>query len=77
MNIGVYAADARAHRLPLLGGNKVYHDWTYLLGETGLLNYDQVIGEIFYFTAITVFILSFLFPLLMREYKKAKIELNL
>src|ERR1017187_4622027 len=27
VNISVYAADARAQALPLLGGNSVYHDW--------------------------------------------------
>ena len=37
INISVYAADAQAKRLPLLGGNKVYHDWDYLLREIGIL----------------------------------------
>jgi len=27
INISVYAADAQARKLPLLGGKKVYHDW--------------------------------------------------
>ncbi len=77
MNIGVYAADARTHRLPLLGGNNVYHDWTYLLNETGLLDKDQLIGQIFYFLGVAAFVVSLLMPLIMREYKQANLELNI
>ena len=33
INVSVYAADAQAQMLPLLGGNRVYHDWHYMLGE--------------------------------------------
>ena len=40
INISVYSADAQARKLPLLGGNKVYHDWHYLLGEIGIIEYD-------------------------------------
>lgn len=77
MNISVYAADARARRLPLLGGNKVYHDWTYILGELGLLNSDQEIGLMFYAMGILAFIISFLMPLIMKEYEEAEINLNI
>jgi len=31
-DVAVYAADAPFQRLPLLGGDNVYHDWAYLLG---------------------------------------------
>jgi hypothetical protein len=48
INISVYAADAQARRLPLLGGNKVYHDWHYLLNEIGLLQYDAEVGYFFF-----------------------------
>ncbi|MET1079974.1 MAG: hypothetical protein ABWY06_18325 [Pseudomonas sp.] len=47
LDIAPYMADARAGQLPLLGGNfghsspYGFHDWEYLLGETGLLAYDQ------------------------------------
>ena len=67
INISVYAADARAQKLPLLGGNKVYHDWYYLLGEIGLLEYDQVVGYIFLGFAITIFTVSVLMPLLTHD----------
>ena len=77
MNIGVYAADARARKLPLLGGNKVYHDWHYLLKEMGILNYDQVVGNLFFYFAIAVMVAGVLLPLIMKDYKESNIELNL
>lgn len=77
MNISVYAADARARQLPLLGGGKVYHDWTYLLGELGLLNSDQEAGLIFYFLGILSFILALLMPLIISEYEEVKINLDI
>jgi hypothetical protein len=42
-NISVYMADARAQRLPLVGGGE--HDWAYLLGRMGLLEYDQTLAN--------------------------------
>lgn len=39
-----YMADARAQRLPLLGGDDVIHDWNFLLGRLGLLNWDRALG---------------------------------
>lgn len=65
INISVYAADARAHKLRLLGGNKVLHDWTYLLGQTGLLELDQEVGYFFFGLAILIFMLSLLLPRIM------------
>lgn len=38
-----YLADARAQLLPLVGGGE--HDWTYLLGEWGLLQRDTEIAS--------------------------------
>ncbi|HKP71979.1 MAG TPA: hypothetical protein VJT82_03510 [Pyrinomonadaceae bacterium] len=37
LNVSVYAGDALAMQLPLLGGDDSIHDWNYLLGSTGLL----------------------------------------
>src|SRR5438034_8875264 len=42
-NISVYVKDARAEELPLVGGGE--HDWNYLLGEAGLLEQDQLVGD--------------------------------
>ena len=74
-NISVYAADARAQKLPLLGGNKVYHDWNYLLSEIGLINYDKMFGEIFILLGVTAFFVALLIPLFIKEHKE--IDLNL
>jgi hypothetical protein len=65
INISVYAADARAHRLHLLGGNKVYHDWTYLLSSLGILDFDIEVGYFFFGLAIMIFILSLVLPKIM------------
>ncbi len=67
INISVYAADARARRLHLLGGNKVYHDWHYMLGKLHLLEFDQTVGYIFVALAVLVFIVAVIMPVLMPE----------
>ena len=77
MNISVYAADAQERNIPLLGGNNVYHDWTYLLNKTGLLLYDDEIGLGFYLIGALAFILALLVPLALKEYSDSKIDLKL
>jgi hypothetical protein len=67
INISVYAADAQARRLPLLGGNKVYHDWHYLLSEIGLLHYDAEVGYFFFSIAIIIFIITLIMPLITKN----------
>jgi hypothetical protein len=67
INISIYAADARAQKLPLLGGNKVYHDWHYLLGEIGLLQYDHIVGYTFLGVAAIIFAVAVLMPLLIHD----------
>lgn len=76
MNIGVYASDARAQRLPLIGKG-TYHDWTYLLSKINLLEYDQFIGNAFYYSAIVVILISLLLPLFMRDYETANLNLKI
>ncbi|WLE98781.1 MAG: hypothetical protein QTN59_08055 [Candidatus Electrothrix communis] len=52
LDIAPYIGDARAGVLPLLGGNfghsspYGFHDWEFLLTETGLLRYDQAIARL-------------------------------
>jgi hypothetical protein len=50
MDLAPYVADARALRLPLLGGRTGAevegHDWEYLLGALGLLNQDVTLGRL-------------------------------
>jgi len=67
INISVYAADAQAQKLHLLGGNSVYHDWHYMLGEIGLLNYSAEVGYFFVVLAILIFILMLMMPLIILE----------
>ena len=67
VNISVYAADARAQALPLLGGNSVYHDWHYLLSEINMLEYDQEIGYVIYGIGIVIFLLAVFLPFIIRE----------
>ncbi len=67
INISVYAADAQARSLPLLGGNKVYHDWNYLLSEIGLLQYDAEVGYVIFSIAIIIFIITLIMPLITQD----------
>jgi hypothetical protein len=67
INISVYAADARTQALPLLGGNKVYHDWAYILSTTNLLQYDTKVGGIIFGMAIIIFFITALLPLIFQE----------
>jgi hypothetical protein len=50
MDLAPYIADARALRLPLLGGRTGAevegHDWEYLLGALGLMNHDVTLGKL-------------------------------
>jgi hypothetical protein len=57
-DVAVYAADARAGDLPLvgLGGGDPEHDWFIMLAETDLLNHDQIIGGLFRWLGIASFL---------------------
>ena len=65
LNISLYAADARAQKLPLLGGKMVQHDWAYMLGKLGLLEMDQIIGHFYVVLAIIAFIIAAVLPQFM------------
>lgn len=77
MNISVYIADARERKLPLLGGNKVYHDWTYILTEINFLSYDTTFGLILYLIAASSMVFAVFYPLFIKENKKVNLDLNL
>jgi hypothetical protein len=62
INISVYAADAQARRIPLLGGRGVIHDWHYMLGKTGMLEYDYLVGYVFVMLAVLTFVAALLMP---------------
>ncbi|MCF6179158.1 MAG: hypothetical protein L3J63_07190 [Geopsychrobacter sp.] len=52
LDLAPYIGDARAGQLPLVGGNfghsspYGFHDWEYLLTETGLLRYDTTLAKL-------------------------------
>lgn len=52
LDIAPYIHDARAGELPLLGGNTGqsapygFHDWQFILGETGLLHLDHTLARL-------------------------------
>jgi len=45
LNVYVYAADAQAMRLPLLGGDSTNHDWNYMLSSLGALEHTAAIAN--------------------------------
>ncbi|HVG39672.1 MAG TPA: hypothetical protein VM870_10300 [Pyrinomonadaceae bacterium] len=45
LNVSVYAGDAVAMQLPLLGGSDSIHDWRYLLERTDLLPHTAFVGN--------------------------------
>ena len=67
INISVYAADASAQKLPLLGDNRVYHDWHYLLNTLGLLEFDTEIGYLSLGVAVLIFIVVLFMPLITQD----------
>ena len=77
LNISVYAGDALERKLPLLGGKKVYHDWTHLLNQTGLILHAKEVGYFFFGLGLIAFIFCLILPLFMKDYEKKKINLNI
>lgn len=67
INISVYAADAQAKSLQLLGGNKVYHDWGYMLSALNIVKYDTEVGYFFFGLAMLVLLVSIFLPFLIRD----------
>ncbi|MDD2661499.1 MAG: zinc ribbon domain-containing protein, partial [Methylococcales bacterium] len=77
LDIAPYINDAQAGQLPLLGGNYGhsapygFHDWQYLLTESGLLNYDHILARSAFVTGSVIIFLSLLWSglLLLRRIK--------
>lgn len=77
MDIAPYINDARAGLLPLLGGNTGqtspygFHDWEYILTETGLLPYDRSIALASQGLGIVIMLTSFVWAgfLLWKQYR--------
>lgn len=56
VSVAIYAADAEAMELDLIGGE---HDWNYLLGTIGLLSYSRAVGTILYVTGAMLALYAF------------------
>jgi hypothetical protein len=56
LNVSVYASDAIAMQLPLLGGDSVGHDWNNLLTMTNTLKYTKTIGTTMYILGVVVIV---------------------
>ncbi|NEX23623.1 zinc ribbon domain-containing protein [Thiorhodococcus mannitoliphagus] len=80
LDIAPYIADARAGVLPLVGGNTGqsspygFHDWEYLLTETGLLRWDTTLGTLSHLLGALIMILAAIWGLLLlrRHYQGLK-----
>jgi len=66
LDIAPYMNDARAGQLLLLGGNfghsapYGFHDWQYLLTESGLLQYDHILAKAVFLIGSVIMLLSLL-----------------
>ncbi|MGE0087402.1 MAG: zinc ribbon domain-containing protein [Desulfococcaceae bacterium] len=77
MDIAPYINDARAGELPLLGGytgqtaDYGFHDWEYILTETGLIRYDHSIALASHAAGIIIMLISFAWAgfLLWKQYR--------
>jgi hypothetical protein len=77
IDIAPYIDDARAGRLLLLGGNTGhsapygFHDWEYLLGETGLLHLDHSLARASHCLGAIIMALALVWGglLLYRQYR--------
>jgi len=64
LDIAPYINDARAGQLPLLGGNfghsapYGFHDWEFILNESGLLHADTWIAGLSHFTGSLIMLLA-------------------
>ena len=60
LNVSVYAGDAQALQLPLLGGEGSFHDWNYLLSTMNLLpETAKVAGAIRVLGTIAILLAAF------------------
>jgi hypothetical protein len=80
LDIAPYINDARAGALPLLGGNfghsapYGFHDWEYLLTETGLLHLDRTLAGASHFLGAVIMVAALAWGglLLYRQLARAK-----
>ena len=80
LDIAPYINDARAGEIMLLGGNTGktspygFHDWEYILNETGLLSHDHAIARISFTMGVIIMFTSIAWAgfLLLKQYKSIR-----
>jgi hypothetical protein len=53
-DVAIYVADAKKRALPLIGGDPTGHDWHYLLGQVGLLDWAPMLGRLTFGLGISI-----------------------
>ncbi len=59
INVSVYAGDAVAMQLPLLGGDYVIHDWNYILSSLHALAQTPYVAAVLYGCGVTAIAAGF------------------
>jgi hypothetical protein len=79
MDLAPYINDARDLKLLLLGGVTGrdvddYHDWEFILRETGLLRYDHMFAKTVYFIGTVLMVCTFLWAgfLLIKQFRNIR-----
>ena len=62
VDVSIYAADAQTRALPLLGGDRVFHDWYVILGNLGALEAAPVVAGGFYAFALVCWAVMLIAP---------------
>ncbi|MGB3543736.1 hypothetical protein [Rubrivirga sp.] len=62
VGVSIYAADAQARVLPLLGGDNVFHDWHTILGNLSLLEATPIVAGAFYGFAFVCWFVMLIAP---------------
>lgn len=76
--IAMYSSDAIKLNLPLVNmwfWSEIVHDWNYMFHELWVILYTDLISDIFYYTAVTFFIICFAysFILIVNRFREWKI----
>ena len=77
MDLAPYINDARALKLPLLGGNTGmtspygFHDWEFILKESGLIDYHHTIAVSSHYLGILLMLAAFAWGgyILFKQYR--------
>lgn len=67
LNVAVYAGDALALELPLIGGGDSIHDWNYLLDRLGMLKSTRVISGLIQLCGTVIIVAAGLFAYAFSE----------